>query len=166
MTQCKLIINIEKQVNIKKCKYVCIKLVRACWENWQYALTMQVPFGTRIVPIVKVKTFGKKERIYPSLVTKQQALIHTFQNLVACFDEHSRQAQPYFKIHNNNFLLKANILVRLLFFVKEKKNSNEKKKENKEWIFFNYQHWTVRYIFIEFKTTWRNFKVSTITRTS
>ena len=75
--------------------------------------------GQCIVAVVKAKTFWKKERINPSLVTKQQALIHTFQNLVACFDEHSRQAQPYFK-NNNNFLLKANILVRLLFFIKEK----------------------------------------------
>ena len=86
-------------------------------------------------PLINLE-IKKKKRIYPSLVTKQQALIHTFQNLVACFDEHSRQAQPYFK-NNNNFLLKANILVRLLFFVKEKKISNEKKKENKEWIFFS-----------------------------
>ena len=45
--QCKLIINIKKQVDINQCKYVCIKLVRACWENWQYALTMQVPFNAR-----------------------------------------------------------------------------------------------------------------------
>ena len=84
--------------------------------------------GHCIVAVVRVKTFWEKKRIYPSLVTKQQALIHTFQNLVACFDEHSRQAQPYFK-NNNNFLLKANILVRLLFFVKEKKISNEKKRK-------------------------------------
>ena len=42
--QCKLIVNIKKQVNIQ-CKYVCIKLVYACKENWQYALTMQVPLG-------------------------------------------------------------------------------------------------------------------------
>ena len=40
-----MILNIKKQVDINQCKYVCIKLVRACWENWQYALTMQVPFG-------------------------------------------------------------------------------------------------------------------------
>ena len=86
-------------------------------------------------PLINLE-IKKKKRIYPSLVTKQQALIHTFQNLVACFDEHSRQAQPYFK-NNNNFLLKANILVRLLFFVKEKKNSNEKEKKIKNGFFFS-----------------------------
>ena len=31
---------IKKQVNINQCKYVCMELVRTCWENWQYALTM------------------------------------------------------------------------------------------------------------------------------
>ena len=43
--QCKLVVNIKKLVDINKYKYICIKLVHACWENWQYALTMQVPFG-------------------------------------------------------------------------------------------------------------------------
>ena len=44
-----------------QCKYICIKLVRACWENWQYSLTMQVPFGllgTRIVPVSKLGEKG------------------------------------------------------------------------------------------------------------
>ena len=44
-TPCKLAVNIKKWVDINQYKYVCIKLVHACWENWQYALTMQVPFG-------------------------------------------------------------------------------------------------------------------------
>ena len=30
----------KKWVDIKEYKYVCIKLVHDCWENWQYALTM------------------------------------------------------------------------------------------------------------------------------
>ena len=38
-------LRIKKWVDINKYKYVCIKLVHACMENWQYALTMQVPFG-------------------------------------------------------------------------------------------------------------------------
>ena len=43
--QCKLVVNIKKGVDINEYKYVYIKLVHAGWENWQYALTMQVPFG-------------------------------------------------------------------------------------------------------------------------
>ena len=31
--QCKLVVNIKKWVDINKYKYVCIKLVHACWEN-------------------------------------------------------------------------------------------------------------------------------------
>ena len=40
--QFKLVVNIKKWVNINKYKYVYIKLVLACWKNWQYALTMRV----------------------------------------------------------------------------------------------------------------------------
>ena len=36
--QCKLVVNIKKWVDINEYMYVCIKLVHACWENWQYAL--------------------------------------------------------------------------------------------------------------------------------
>ena len=43
--QCKLVVNIKKGVDINEYKYVYIKLVHAGWKNWQYALTMQVPFG-------------------------------------------------------------------------------------------------------------------------
>ena len=43
--QCKLVVNIKKWVDIIEYKYVHMKLVHACWENWQYALTMQVTFG-------------------------------------------------------------------------------------------------------------------------
>ena len=43
--QCKLVVSIKKWVDINKYKYIYIKLVHACWENRQYALTMQVPFG-------------------------------------------------------------------------------------------------------------------------
>ena len=35
----------KKRVDIIEYKYVYIKLVHAGRENWQYALTMQVPFG-------------------------------------------------------------------------------------------------------------------------
>ena len=35
----------RKRVDIKEYKYVYTKVVHACWKNWQYALTMQVPFG-------------------------------------------------------------------------------------------------------------------------
>ena len=38
ISQCKLIGTIKKQVNNEQCKYVCISLVHACRENWQYAL--------------------------------------------------------------------------------------------------------------------------------
>jgi hypothetical protein len=41
-TQCKLVANIKKRIDNNEYKYVCIKLVHTCWENWQYALTMQV----------------------------------------------------------------------------------------------------------------------------
>ena len=51
--------NIKKQVGSNQCKYVCIKLVRACWENWQYALTMQVSKGTCIVPFIWKNMFTK-----------------------------------------------------------------------------------------------------------
>ena len=43
--QCKLAVIIKKLVDINEYKYVCKKLVHACWENWQYALTMQAPFA-------------------------------------------------------------------------------------------------------------------------
>ena len=33
--QCKLVVNIKKWVDSNEYKYVCIKLVHACWENWQ-----------------------------------------------------------------------------------------------------------------------------------
>ena len=32
----------KKRVDINEYNYVYIKLVHACWENWQYALTMQI----------------------------------------------------------------------------------------------------------------------------
>ena len=38
--QCKLVVNIEKWVDINE--YVCIKLVHPCWENWQYALSRDI----------------------------------------------------------------------------------------------------------------------------
>ena len=41
MRQCKLVVDIKKWVDIKEYRCVYIKLVHACWENWQYALTMQ-----------------------------------------------------------------------------------------------------------------------------
>ena len=31
--QCKLVVSIKKWVDINEYKYVCIKLVHACWEN-------------------------------------------------------------------------------------------------------------------------------------
>ena len=43
--QCKLVVSRKKWVDINEYMYVCIKSVHACWENWQYALTMQVPLG-------------------------------------------------------------------------------------------------------------------------
>ena len=33
ITQCKLVVNIKKWVDINKYKYVCTKMVHACWEN-------------------------------------------------------------------------------------------------------------------------------------
>ena len=41
----KWVLSIKKWVDINKYNYVCIKMVHACMENRQYALTMQVPFG-------------------------------------------------------------------------------------------------------------------------
>ena len=47
--QCKSIVNKKKQVNITKCKYVCIKLVHACWENWQYEKKKKNFFGLQVL---------------------------------------------------------------------------------------------------------------------
>ena len=53
INQCKLVVNIKKWVDINKYKYVCIKLVHACWENWQYALTHK---AGPLVPMLNVCT--------------------------------------------------------------------------------------------------------------
>ena len=42
MNQCKLVVNIKKWVDINKYKYFYIKLVHACWENWQYAVLTEL----------------------------------------------------------------------------------------------------------------------------
>ena len=33
ISQCKLVVNIKKWVDINEYKYVCIKLLHTCWEN-------------------------------------------------------------------------------------------------------------------------------------
>ena len=40
--QCKLVVNIKKWVDINKYKYVCIKMVPTCRENWQYAFLAKI----------------------------------------------------------------------------------------------------------------------------
>ena len=65
---CKLVVNIKNWVDMNEYKYVCIKLVHACWENWQYALTMQlfislhmynIFLGWYLVPNNLQKPYGK-----------------------------------------------------------------------------------------------------------
>ena len=57
---------IKKQVNINQCKYVCMKLVRTCWENWQYALTHK---AGPLVPMLNVCTMiGTSSLLFGTLL--------------------------------------------------------------------------------------------------
>ena len=87
--QCKLIVNIKKQV-----KYVCIKLVRACWENWPNPILRDIksctfPIYAALRPWKIHAAFNHqpnslKERYvadWPPLVCQQYAFDHCIDSL-------------------------------------------------------------------------------------